>query len=90
MIYAWYSIFTLFFIYNTPLWEILIGCIRKRPIFIKVLIITGDSIYMIGGGVVAAVVYAKGFNLLTMINNVGIILIVTGAAAREYFDFEWR
>lgn len=66
----------------------LLGYLRKRPIFITILIITGDSIYMIGGWVVAAIIYAKGFNLLTMVDNVGIILIVTGAIAREYFDFK--
>ena len=92
MIYLFFTVFTLAFIYFTPLYKLLIPpiihYIRKNPIILRVISIIGDVLYMIGGGVIAGLIIEVGlsnFTILLFFNNYGTIMIIAGAIIREYF-----
>jgi len=88
MIYLAYLFMSLVFIYNTPLYKILIDFVRTSPKILRFLSITGDFLYMVGGGVVAGIVYAHGsdgFTAIELFNNYGTIMVAMGAFIRDYF-----
>ena len=87
--YLIFLLIFLLFIYNTPLFDIFIDFIKKKSIFTRIIAIIGDSLYMIGGGIVASVVFSIGldkFTFLNLFDNYGTILIIIGAFVREYFS----
>ncbi|AXH16323.1 hypothetical protein CP985_14380 [Malaciobacter mytili LMG 24559] len=84
-VYIVYILLTITFLYITPLWNIIIDKIENNSTVISILTIVGDSLYMIGGGIVASDAFTNGLKLWILINNSGIILIILGAIMREYF-----
>lgn len=88
MIYLIFLLFSLVFIYNTPLFNIFIEFIKKKSIVTRAIAIFGDALYMIGGGIVAGAVIEIGLNkfvFLNLFDNYGTIMIITGASIREFF-----
>ena len=87
MIYIMYMLLILLFWYNTPLYGLIVDFIRKKPIFLTIIAIFGDALYMIGGGIIAgAMINLKGSISLKLVSNYGTILIVIGAMIREFFN----
>ena len=85
MTYLAFLFFTLLFIANTPLYRLLINFIRKKPIIIKFFIIIGDSLYMIGGGIIAGAIMQEGYSVFAFFKYYGIILVIFGAITKETF-----
>ena len=88
MIYLLFTFLSVLFIFNTPLYHVVILYIKKKKILVRIIAIFGDSLYMIGGGIVASVVMNIGlsnFTLLNLLNNYGTIMILVGATIREFF-----
>ena len=92
MIYIIYIIFSLIYIYFTPLFKLLIPpaahYIKKKPILLRIISISGDVLYMVGGGVIAGLIMQIGlsnFTIFIFFNNYGTIMVITGAIIREYF-----
>ena len=55
----------------------------------KVIIIFGDALYMIGGGIIAGAVIETGLDKFTFFNlfdNYGTIIVIIGASIRELFS----
>ena len=80
------------FVYYTPLFTLIIPptlhYVKKKPTLLKFIAIFGDTLYMVGGGVIAGLIINVGisnFTILLFINNYGTIMIITGAIIREYF-----
>ncbi|MEA2098940.1 MAG: hypothetical protein U9P72_02285 [Campylobacterota bacterium] len=89
MIYLAYLFFSLLFIYNTPLVDTFIKYVKTRTLIIRVISIFGDSLYMIGGGIVAGhMIEIKliNFTVCDLVFNYGTIMVVIGAFIREYFN----
>ena len=92
MIYLLFMTLTMLFIYNTELFELMIipflKYIKKKPLILGAIAVTGDALYMIGGGIIAGLVIEAGlanFTIMMLLNNYGTIMIVVGAITREYF-----
>lgn len=89
MIYLLFLSVSLLFIYNTPLFGLFIKFVRKKPFIMRGIAIFGDALYMIGGGVVASVVFSiglDGFTFVDLFTNYGTILVLVGASIREFFS----
>ena len=89
MIYLLFLFFSLLFVYSTPLFDDFIKFIRKKSFITRGIDIFGDALYMIGGGVVASVVFSIGLDKFTFVDlftNYGTILVLFGASIRELFS----
>jgi len=86
MVYLIYFILTSLFLYFTPIGDLIIQYLYSS-LTLKIVSIIGDSLYIIGGGVIAASVFSQGYNILTMLFNGGTILIIVGVSIREISKF---